>query len=438
MTEGTSAPITTDAAAAAGAGTGAASSSSGGPTPAEAPKALAAEPSRGVDLVTSSEGEVLGFSISPIAQVYSMLDKLVAMRRVVALPIAERYALAGKVASVQTEHARIAERLASAVATTQHEGGALNALYVLEACKDLVPGFKEHITQDRLQKAAEMSLHQRVQAFVLLGQKPAEWEKADTAAAPAQLVLLPQDEDEEDDGIVSTAGRAVGDATKFVGGAALGGVGLVTDTLGLTDDAEGALADTAEDAVDMVGDGVNAVVDTLDVGLDGTADDFAEKGVVGAVGDGVADAVDMVSDFVGDAVHGIADGVHGMLNFVTGQDDGKQSGSTFATHKLVVVVGELFGQERSLGLRLENRVVTKFTLPEAEKLGFRLGDTILGVGKGLVNSQEDMLAAIGASKEALKSSGAPIHFLVERLGAPPAAVRAAQAQRAAATAAAGR
>jgi len=413
-----------EAAGASSASSGAAAAEAA-PAPAAAEQRVqapgAAPASRGVDVLTGPSGEVMGFSVSPVMQVYSMLDKIIAMQRVFALPVAERFALAGKVAAVPDEHARIAERLASAVGTSVGASGALNALYVLEACQELVPGFKEHITQERLAKAAELSPHDSVKGAVLRGEKPPQWEKA-AAASPSAVVLLQQPDDDEDEGLLTGAGRAVGDATRFVGGAAFGGVGMVTDKLGLTSNAEDALAETAEDAVDIVGDGVNAVIGTVDDGLDGTAQDLHEKGVVGAVGDGVADAVDMVSDFVGDAVGGIADGVHGILSWATGETPtGPQGG--YATHKLAIVVAELFGEERSLGLLLEERIVKKFTKPEAEKLGFRLGDCIVGVGAGLVRSQEDMLAAIGAAKDALKSGGTPIRFLVERLGAPPAAAQ---------------
>merc|ERR1711879_75710 len=89
------------------------------------------------------------------------------------------------------------------------------------------------------------------------------------------------------------------------------------------------------------------------------------------------------------------------------------------THKVAIVVAELFGEERSLGLRIESRMVTKFTKPEAEKVGWRLNDVIVGVGTKLVASQEEMLAAIAEGKEVLKSSGTPIRFLIERLGKKP-------------------
>merc|ERR1712137_1307006 len=77
------------------------------------------------------------------------------------------------------------------------------------------------------------------------------------------------------------------------------------------------------------------------------------------------------------------------------------------------------GDERSLGLRIESRMVAKFTKPEAEKVGWRLNDVIVGVGTKLVSSQEEMLSAIGEGKEALKASGSPLRFLVERLGKKP-------------------
>eukprot|EP00933_Yihiella_yeosuensis_P061747 TRINITY_DN64586_c0_g1_i1.p1 TRINITY_DN64586_c0_g1~~TRINITY_DN64586_c0_g1_i1.p1 ORF type:complete len:440 (-),score=109.66 TRINITY_DN64586_c0_g1_i1:84-1403(-) len=371
--------------------------------------------SRGIDLITGPDGELLGFSVSEAAQLYQTVDRIISSRRILALPLADRYALAGKVAAVPAEHGRLVEKLASSVATSISEAGSLNALYLLEICKELVPKFKEAIPEGRLEKAAELSPHSRAQAAVLLGEKPKEWELADKQGGGQVVMMLPQDHYEEDEGIVTEAGRAVGDATKFVGGAAFGGVGLITDTLGITDDAENELAETAEDAVDLVGDGVNAVVDTVGEGIDGTADDFAEKGVVGAVEDGMADAVDLVSDFVDNAMHGIAGGVRDALDWVSGEE----APQNYSTHKVAVVVGELFGEERSLGLRLENRVVTRFTKPEAQRLGWKLGDCIMGVNLVQVNTQDEMLAQIAQHKEALKTSGTPIRFLVERLGEKP-------------------
>jgi len=383
---------------------------------ADAQKAVANAPagaSRGIDLITGPQGELVGFAVTQVAQLYTTVDRIVMSQRILALPVADRFALAGKVAACPEEHARLVEKLASSVATSMTEAGALNALYLLELSKELVPGFKEKIPEGRLEKAAELSPHQRAQACVLLGEKPAEWAQGEKKAG-TQVMLLPQAEDEDDD-LVSGAGRAIGDATKFVGGAAMGGVGLITDTLGITRGAEDELAEGAEDAVDMVGDGVNAVVDTVGEGLDSTADDLAHKGVVGAVADGAADAVDLVQDFVTDSVLGIADGVQDMLQWVSGEEQQSQHN----THKVAIVVAQLFGEERSLGLRIENRVVTNFTKPEAARLGWQLGDCILGVNLQQTTSQEAMLACIGTAKEELRTRGTPIRFLVERLGAKP-------------------
>lgn len=405
-------------------------SASSAPSPAAAEPSAAASsspaagtvaehkaPSRGVDLITGPDGEIRGISVSPVAQLYGIVDRFVGSPRLIALPTEQRFALAGKVAAIPSEHARLVERLASSVATSATEAGALNALYLLETCRELVPGFGDAVPEGRLGKAAELSPHGRVQAAVLLGEKPAEWAQAQQRGAQSSVILLDQGE-EDDPGLVYEAGRAVGDATKFVGGAALGGVGLVADTLGVTENAEGALAEAAEDAVDIVGDGVNAVVDGIDTGISGTATDIQEKGLAGTVGDGMADAVDMVADFVGDAVHGIAGGVRGALDYLSGEGGDGHPG--IATHKVAIVVAELFGEERSLGLRLENRVVTKFTKPEAEGLGWRLGDCIVAVGPGVVATQDGMLAAIARAKEALKAEGTPIRFIVERLGDRPA------------------
>merc|ERR1719323_59922 len=337
----------------------------------------------------------MGFTVSAAAQLNAMVSQLIHSPKLVALPVDQRFAVAGKVAAVPDEHPRLIEVLASTVGTSMTEVGALNALYIMELCQELVPGFRDKVPADRLTKAAELSAHGRVQAAVLLGEKPKEWAKAAERAAPSSVVLLNQ---EEDNGIIAEAGRAVGDAgravgdvTKLVGGAALGGVGLVTDTLGVTSNAEGALADAAEDAVDLVGEGMNAVVEGVDDGITGT------------VGDGMADAVDMVTDFVGDAVHGIAGGVRDVLDLLAGEESSGAGAAPMATHKVAIVVKEFIGDEKSLGLRLENRIVTKFTKPEAQKFGWKLGDAVAGVGASFVASQEDMLARIAAAKEALKT-----------------------------------
>ncbi|CAE7263015.1 unnamed protein product [Symbiodinium sp. CCMP2592] len=367
---------------------------------------------RGVDVITDHEGEVVGIAVSQVAQVYTMVDRIISSQRILALPLSDRYSLAGKVAAVPDEHGRLIERLASAVATSFSEAGALNALYLMDICKDLVPGFKAKIPDGRLEKAAELSPHSRAKDFVLQGQKPPEWARAEQDKGT--VILLPEEETD----LLTETGRAVGDATKFVGGAAFGGVGLVTDTLGITKNAEDKLASTAEDAVDLVGSGVSSVVGAVDQGLDGTAKDLQRKGVVGAVGDGVADAVDIVSDFVSDTVTGIADGVHGILNFATGTEEGAAV-PVQETHLVKIVIAELFGAEKTLGLRIESRVVTAFTKEEAVRLGWRLGDCILAVGRQRVPTQEALLAGISGCKEALRMNGTPIEFLVERMGARP-------------------
>ncbi|OLP93138.1 hypothetical protein AK812_SmicGene24978 [Symbiodinium microadriaticum] len=527
---------------------------------------------RGVDVITDHEGEVVGIAVSQVAQVYTMVDRIIGSQRILALPLSDRYSLAGKVAAVPDEHGRLIERLASAVATSFSEVGALNALYLMDICKDLVPGFKDKIPEGRLEKAAELSPHSRAKDFVLQGQKPPEWARAEQDRGT--VILLPEEETD----LLTETGRAVGDATKFVGGAAFGGVGLVTDTLGITKNAEDKLASTAEDAVDLVGSGVSSVVGAVDQGLDGTAKDLQHKGVVGTVGDGVADAeledmqvtllqakiqlgrvlvetderrdlgssastseflrgveqlearvtalssrlermktrtpwffqpfdclvgivrkmgdflgdlvlhprsfawqqlgvfclclagvcvgalqlkqhrflsdktagasatamglsiglasvfvagaichplipwlliiVDIVSDFVSDTVTGIADGVHGILNYATGTEEGAAVPAQ-ETHLVKIVIAELFGAEKTLGLRIESRVVTAFTKEEAVRLGWRLGDCILAVGRQRVSTQEVLLTGISSCKEALRMNGTPIEFLVERMGARP-------------------
>ncbi|CAL1143398.1 unnamed protein product [Cladocopium goreaui] len=130
--------------------------------------------------------------------------------------------------------------------------------------------------------------------------------------------------------------------------------------------------------------------------------------------------VDIVSDFVSDTVSGIADGVHGMLNFATGSDDASGAAAGVQeTHLVKIVIAELIGAERTLGLRIENRVITAFTKPEAARFGWRLGDVIQAVARQRTPTQEVLLEKIGSFKEALRTNGTPMEFLVERLGARP-------------------
>ncbi|CAE7938043.1 unnamed protein product [Symbiodinium sp. KB8] len=561
---------------------------------------------RGVDVITDHEGEVVGIAVSQVAQVYTMVDRIIGSQRILALPLSDRYSLAGKVAAVPDEHGRLIERLASAVATSFSEVGALNALYLMDICKDLVPGFKDKIPEGRLEKAAELSPHSRAKDFVLQGQKPPEWARAEQDRGT--VILLPEEETD----LLTETGRAVGDATKFVGGAAFGGVGLVTDTLGITKNAEDKLASTAEDAVDLVGSGVSSVVGAVDqelselsemawlmlreseivlddlepamggvvrrqmlkedwalghcgpvsgsvlagfaalaesdldvtllqakiqlgrvlvetderrdLGSSASTSEFLRGveqlearvtalssrlermktrtpwffqpfdclvGIVRKMGDFLGDLVlhprsfawqqlgvfclclagvcvgalqlkqhrflsdktagasatamglsiglasvfvagaichplipwlliivDIVSDFVSDTVTGIADGVHGILNYATGTEEGAAVPAQ-ETHLVKIVIAELFGAEKTLGLRIESRVVTAFTKEEAVRLGWRLGDCILAVGRQRVSTQEVLLTGISSCKEALRMNGTPIEFLVERMGARP-------------------
>eukprot|EP00913_Durusdinium_trenchii_P012664 g11892.t1 len=112
-------------------------------------------------------------------------------------------------------------------------------------------------------------------------------------------------------------------------------------------------------------------------------------------------AVDIVSDFVSDTVTGIADGVHGMLNFATGTED---TAAAPESHLVKIVIAELIGAERTLGLRIENRLITAFTKPEAARFGWRLGDCIQAVGRQRTPTQEVMLEKIAAFKEEIDKS----------------------------------
>eukprot|EP00913_Durusdinium_trenchii_P012663 g11891.t1 len=84
---------------------------------------------------------------------------------------------------------------------------------------------------------------QRSLDFVLQGQRPSEWAVGEQPKGT--LILMPEQEQEGD--LLTETGKVVSDATKFVGGAAFGGVGLVTDTLGITKNAEEHLATGAEE-----------------------------------------------------------------------------------------------------------------------------------------------------------------------------------------------
>ena len=194
------------------------------PSPAAEPEAAPTEGYKaslvpggpGVQLVTSEEGNT--------AQLYTTVERILNSQRILDLPLQDRYALAGKVAAVPKEFPRLIERLASNVATAFIEASALNALNLLEICKELVPGFKDQIPEKRVETAAELSLHPRAKEFVLQGQRPSEWARGEKQTGT--LIIMPEQEEETD--LVTETGRAVSDATKFVGGAAFGGVGLVS------------------------------------------------------------------------------------------------------------------------------------------------------------------------------------------------------------------
>mmetsp|Transcript_22952 Transcript_22952/g.52610 ORF Transcript_22952/g.52610 Transcript_22952/m.52610 type:complete len:263 (+) Transcript_22952:66-854(+) len=191
--------------------------------------------------------------------------------------------------------------------------------------------------------------------------------------------------------------------------------------------------------LNTIGDGLNTVVDTLDGGLEATTQEIREKGAVRAVGDAANDAVDMVADVVEDVVGVVSGGVRDILNLVTDSDAGAGPAGLapqqIATHKSVISVTELVGEKKSLGLRLEHKVVTNFTEPEVEKFGWKKGDVIMAVNKTLVKQQDDMLVAIAEAKAALQGSGTPIKFIVERLGEKPGAAAGPGASSAAAAAA---
>merc|ERR1719188_518441 len=382
----------------------------------------AAPPSRGVEMLAGPDGELAGFSIGPEAQCYALVEQFLAAPRVLAFPTAERYSIAGKIAAAPGEHKRIVERLLAGISSSPAEAGALNALYLLQTCQQLVPGFADCVPKERLSSAAEITAHSRVQGAILKDEKPVEWTKADSAKAGTKMVLVQPGEDEpgmleETGDLLYDAGAAVGDGAKMITGTAFGAVGAISDGLGITDNARQDLADGAHDGIDLLTGTVGAAVDTVGDGLHGTMDDIAEKGVVDTVGDAAADSVDMVTGFVQDAVLGVADGVGGVLDWAFGTE--RENEQPHSTHKVLIEIKDLIGEERSLGLRLENRVLTKFTKPEAEGMGWKLGDCIVGMRAGPVQTQEEMLAAIASEKENLKTNGTPIRFVVERMGPKP-------------------
>ena len=84
-------------------------------------------------------------------------------------------------------------------------------------------------------------------------------------------------------------------------------------------------------------------------------------------------------------------------------------------HKVTITVMELFGEEGSLGLRLENCVIIKITDAKAETLGWRLGDCIVGLETGPTKNQEELVAAISLGKQCLGTKGTPMKFVVEQI-----------------------
>lgn len=375
-------------------------------------------------MLAGPDGELAGFSIGPEAQCYALVEQFLAAPRILAFPVAERYGIAGKIAAAPGEHKRIVERLLAGISSSPAEAGALNALYLLQTCQQLVPGFGDCVPKERLDGAAEITAHARVQAAILKGEKPVEWTRAESTKAGTQVVLVRGAEDEpgvleEAGDLLYDAGAAVGDGAKVVTGTAFGAVGAISDGLGITENAQRDLQEGAHDGVDLLTGTVGAVVGTVGDGIAGTADDIAEKGVIDTVGDAANDSIDMVTGFMQDAVFGVADGVGGMLDWAFGTAD-KDIPDGPASHKVLIEVKDLIGEERSLGLRLENRVLTRFTKPEAEGMGWKLGDCIIGMRAGPVQTQDEMLAAIASEKENLKNNGTPMRFVVERMGLKPA------------------
>lgn len=83
------------------------------------------------------------------------------------------------------------------------------------------------------------------------------------------------------------------------------------------------------------------------------------------------------------------------------------------------MVKELFGDEHSLGLSIDNRIVTRIKLSQSKELGWLVGDCILGVGDQVAGTQEALLAIIAEAKSVLRREGTPIRFVVQRMGERP-------------------
>jgi len=59
---------------------------------ADAQKAVANAPagaSRGIDLITGPQGELVGFAVTQVAQLYTTVDRIVMSQRILALPVAD-------------------------------------------------------------------------------------------------------------------------------------------------------------------------------------------------------------------------------------------------------------------------------------------------------------------------------------------------------------
>lgn len=166
-----------------------------------------------------------------VAQFFHLVNAFFSCPKVLAIGSTQKHALANQVAGVPFLHPPLAERLTTYIidcmeeekaaadkaaaekaaaektptdkkeepaspvrkatdsSVTKGEGtppppaSSLNALYLLETFTELVPKFGDLVATDLLHHAAVhcQSAHSRVQAAILHGQRPSEWEKASQA-----------------------------------------------------------------------------------------------------------------------------------------------------------------------------------------------------------------------------------------------------------------
>eukprot|EP00746_Dinoflagellata_sp_MGD_P031211 gnl/MRDRNA2_/MRDRNA2_174197_c0_seq1.p1 gnl/MRDRNA2_/MRDRNA2_174197_c0~~gnl/MRDRNA2_/MRDRNA2_174197_c0_seq1.p1 ORF type:complete len:384 (+),score=89.03 gnl/MRDRNA2_/MRDRNA2_174197_c0_seq1:37-1188(+) len=349
-------------------------------------------------------------------RLYALVERLLTCEAVIALPISERYQLAGQVAEVPACHATLTERLLDGISNCSSEGGALNALYVLETWRELVPGFARDLPVQRLELAAENSCHLRVQDAVLQGKRPSEWDMAEQAPS---IVLQDSNLPYEAGGSESAGDNSHNDVFWAAQQAVSKGVHVVSSGARTLSNAmansvpgSGASMEDESRRENAFGDRVQSAVDTvtrhIDSGLHTAQKRIVDKGVMGAVTDATVGTVDLLHGFVGKASGHVAGGVTDVMDWVAPVNE------QIAVVEVDIEVPRLIGTSGTLGLRIDGGAVVGITAQQAEEFGWRTGDHILAVNDVETSDQAAVLSGIVAAKKALLSNHLPMRFRVAR------------------------